>query len=170
MAFAGAIVAVSCCVPPAVIVAEVGDTETPVTATLPVVIDTLSNTAVDRTPSLCDVTARPTFTDDVIAIVSVPTCVHAVPFDETKLVNTFPARVNRTQYGVAPADPAVCKLSAPAVALRWKANPFEMVTAVSACLAFAAVPSLTITPAFAHGSVFVNELNLAVTVKSPLID
>ena len=43
----------------------------------------------------------------MVMVVAVPTCVQAVPFVDTKLVITFPALVNLTQFGTVPAGPAV---------------------------------------------------------------
>src|SRR3954468_12557763 len=76
VAFEGATVAVSCCVAPTVTVADVGETVTPVTATLPAAIVTLSKVAVFNTVLLCAVTARPTCTlPAIVMVTAVPTCV-----------------------------------------------------------------------------------------------
>ena len=171
VALDGVMVAVSCVVAPTFTDAEVGDTDTPVTATLPdpVVTVTLSKVAVFSKVLLCAVTARPTCTADaMVIVVAAPTCVQVVPLVETKLVNTLPTLTSLTQYGAVPAGPAVWLLAAPVLNLFWKASPFPEVTAVKAWAEFAAVVSRTITPAFAHGSVLPSVTTRAVIVTSPV--
>ena len=62
VALAGATVAVNCCMPPGLSDTVVGDTDTPVTGTVPVPVLTVTFVMLDvhKVPSLWEVTARPT--------------------------------------------------------------------------------------------------------------
>jgi hypothetical protein len=55
-----------------------------------------SKETVERAVLLWEVTARPTQAAAPMAMVSLPTCVQAVPFAETNEVNTLPVLRNRT--------------------------------------------------------------------------
>src|SRR5688572_10495287 len=69
----------------------------------------LSNVAVDSTPSLWLVTARPTRTGAPIEITTGdPTCVQDVPFTEVCAVNVSPVRTSFSQAGLAIAGPQYC--------------------------------------------------------------
>lgn len=54
---------------------------------------------------VCDVTASPTYTLEVIEIDLLPICVHVEPSAERYAVNVLPERVSRTHTGAVPLPP-----------------------------------------------------------------
>ena len=76
-----------------------------------------SNATVVAADVVWLVTARPTNTVDAIEIVSVPTTVHVLPFDDSDAVIVLPLRCSRTHRGGADVEPYVFT-EVPLVALR----------------------------------------------------
>jgi hypothetical protein len=102
-----------------------------------------------------------------IEIVALPTTFQEVPSVETDPVNRLPARARRTQYGALGPDRPVLWLEEFADTRRWKAAPFDGVSAMKACLEPVAVDSRIITPALAQEWVFCWLLTRATTSPSP---
>src|SRR3982751_29989 len=89
-----------------------------------------------------------------MVIVSVPTTVQLVPFEDAEAVKVFPVRSSLSQYGAATAGPAVRVVAPPVSLRRWNVRPCPGVRATKALAEFAAMLSRIMIPAFAQAFVY----------------
>src|SRR5262245_17148393 len=130
--------------------------------------DTLLSVAVASTGLLWLVSARPMNTVWLIAIVSLPTCVHVTPSGERYAEKTLPARLMRTHSGAVAAPPLVLVFQPLVTVRRWNAAPLPGVSTIMACVDVGVRVSRIITPAFAHGLVLLTDPTCAISSPSPL--